>query len=857
MNVYIFDYEVFAHDWLFVAKSVDTGEYTVIHNDSDLIKVFMTVNEPVLCGFNNKHYDQYIHKAILLGAAPEQVKEINDFIILQGRNGWEYPLFSEDKISFKQFDLMDDCQQGLSLKAIEAHLGMDIRESTVDFDIDRPLTKQELDEVIFYCKHDVDATEELFKLRKDYLNTKVWLGRSKGMTDEDALYMTNAKLTAAFLDATATPHDDERDYKYPDNLLRQYIPDEVFKFFDRLHDTAFTDDEIFHGEKLEFNIGDCECKIGWGGIHGAIPTYREKATDKRTIRNLDVASYYPHLLTIDGYISRNIPDPSVYANMLEERMKAKKSGDKKKANALKLVANTTYGGMLNRWNPLYDARNARSVCITGQLRLLELANHLVSECKTLKIIQLNTDGIMVSLDTEDVPKYEEIYREWMTRTGYELEEDSIREIVQKDVNNYVEIATDGEHKIKGGVLVRGIAPAGAFNVNNNMTIVSDAIVNYFTKGIAIEDTVNACTDILAFQIVAKASSKYSAAYHIVNGEKVKVQKCNRVYATADPRYGALVKTYRETGTDELISNLPEHCFIDNNNELTIDKIDERYYIDLAKRYIGEFLGVSPNLETQNKLPIEGDKPMATTKTAPKAEKPAPAEKTPAPVPILRRIAEIRQEWELLQHTKSGVNHHSEFTYFELEDIVPAATKLCRDHNTMFVVNFPDETVTGTLYCLDSDECFKFVTRKESIKDPAKFRMNEIQASGAAMTYYRRYMWGLLLDILDPDKIDSDTSAPVSPVEVPKTPVVPPKQNDTPVVVNAPKKEADAPEEEADVLQKKALRNVMQEVLNLEPKAEDSINKILSETNNFANLSAARCEELLAAFNTTLKALKNV
>lgn len=32
--------------------------------------------------------------------------------------------------------------------------------------------------------------------------------------------------------------------------------------------------------------------------------------------------------------------------MLEQRIQAKKSGDKAKANALKLVANTTYGGIL-------------------------------------------------------------------------------------------------------------------------------------------------------------------------------------------------------------------------------------------------------------------------------------------------------------------------------------------------------------------------------------------------------------------------------------------------------------------------------------------------------------------------------
>lgn len=79
-------------------------------------------------------------------------------------------------------------------------------------------------------------------------------------------------------------------------------------------------------------------------------------------------------------------------------MKAKKAGDKKTANALKLVANTSYGAMLNgkngiSYNDLYDPLMGRSVCITGQLLLLELSMHLVAECPTLKIIQLNTDGI--------------------------------------------------------------------------------------------------------------------------------------------------------------------------------------------------------------------------------------------------------------------------------------------------------------------------------------------------------------------------------------------------------------------------------------------------------------------------------
>lgn len=596
---YIFDCEVFAHDWLFVFKDVESGEYIVIHNDNDAVKEVMA-NTPLLGGFNNKHYDQFILKAVLEDATPEEVKEVNDYIIVGGGIGWQHPIVRNSSYYFDQFDLFDDCQMGLSLKAIEAHLGMDIRESEVDFNIDHPLTPTELEETVFYCKHDVDATEQLYHLRKGYLENKLTLGRAKGIEDNKALYMTNAKLTAAYLDAQPKEHDDERQYVYPDNLLREYIPDEVFEFFNRLYDTSLSDEVVFTS-KLNFDIGECQVTLGYGGIHGAIPTYREKSTETRSIRNRDVASYYPHLMTLDGYCSRSIPNPESYAVMLETRMQAKKSGDKATANALKLVANTTYGAMLNKYNDLFDPLMGRSVCITGQLRLLELTNHLVAECPTLKVVQLNTDGIMVSLDDTDLETYDAICQEWQDRTGFELEEDSISEIIQKDVNNYVEIAEDGSTKIKGGQLVRGIAPAGAFNVNNNATIVAKAILDYFAKGVPVEGTINSCNDLLSFQLVAKASGLYSKVVHIVDGNPIPVQKCNRVYAVKDRKYGTLLKTHAEKGNDVKIGGLPEHCIIDNNNELSVSVVDKDWYIRLAKKYVNDFLGIKPPKKNTRKI----------------------------------------------------------------------------------------------------------------------------------------------------------------------------------------------------------------------------------------------------------------
>lgn len=623
-RLFIFDCEVFAHDWLFVFKEVMTGQYTVIHNDNDAVLAFMEQN-PFLGGFNNKHYDNHILKAVMIGCDPETVKKVNDLIILEEVNGWDIPFLREYRVYFDSFDLMDDCQMGTSLKSFEAHLGIPIEETAVDFDIDRRLSEEELKSTVYYCKYDVDATELLYKIREGYLKNKITLGAARGIDMRKAMYMTNAKLTSVYLQAQKPekPWGDQRGYQYPTKLLRQYIPAEVFEFFDRMQDMSISDDDLF-SSKLEIMVGICPCTIAYGGIHGAIPTYVEEESEGRSIRNKDVASYYPHLMTLPlsegqtvGYCSRNIPSPQIFINTLEDRVKAKKAGDKETANALKLVLNTTYGAMLNgrngeAFNDLYDPLMGRSVCITGQLFLLELSEHLITECPTLKIIQLNTDGIMVSFDNEDEARYQEITQEWQDRTGFELEEDFIRKIVQKDVNNYVEVPADGgEPKVKGVQLVRGVLtngkidfskmgfPAwnnlsgGAFKINNDAVVVARAIEQYFIDGTPPEETVAASTEVLDFQLIAKAGGKYSRCYQIVAGEQVEVQKVNRVYAVTDKSKGTVYKTHVITGRDAKVAGLPAHCAIDNNNQLPIEEIDRGWYVKLAQKYIKDFLGIKP------------------------------------------------------------------------------------------------------------------------------------------------------------------------------------------------------------------------------------------------------------------------
>ena len=94
-------------------------------------------------------------------------------------------------------------------------------------------------------------------------------------------------------------------------------------------------------------------------------------------------------------------------------------------------------------------------------------------------------------------------------------------------------------------------------------------------------------------MIAKAGGKYSGCYHVVGDEHIPVQKVNRVYATADRNQGTLYKTHAITGRDAKVAGLPTHCVIDNNNELSIEVVDRKWYVKLAQKYIKDFLGIKP------------------------------------------------------------------------------------------------------------------------------------------------------------------------------------------------------------------------------------------------------------------------
>ena len=53
--MFVFDFEVFMHDWMVVFKDVYSGEYTKIVNNAEELKTFYGKNKKkIFFGYNNK-----------------------------------------------------------------------------------------------------------------------------------------------------------------------------------------------------------------------------------------------------------------------------------------------------------------------------------------------------------------------------------------------------------------------------------------------------------------------------------------------------------------------------------------------------------------------------------------------------------------------------------------------------------------------------------------------------------------------------------------------------------------------------------------------------------------------------------
>ena len=554
------------------------------------------------------------------------------------------------------YDVMGD-GSFMSLKQNEGFMGMDIVESVVPFDIDRPLTDEEKEDVAKYNRADLYGTLERFKQRKEAFRTKMLLVKEFGLP-RDYICKTNAKLTEAILlsQNKGVNTRARKNFQLSDLPCNWDVPEikTVFNFFI---------DALFELEKHKWETKKCDKKklsmnidvlgvehtFALGGVHGGIKNYICRPEDGKKIVWVDVSSLYPNILTKWDLLSRKVDKHGceAFANMVQVRMgikarlhdpsltKEEKKALKDQAARYKLILNTTSGCMKDKFKKIYDPEYNTKMCMLGQLSLLDLIYRLKNakrkkkptwavDPSTLKgvyrvgdicagdyfkLIQSNTDGIALELLTSDAEDtIDRVCKEWEKDWRFSLEKTVADNLYEKDVNNYVFKDSGGSIKVKGAYVTK-------FSDNNEqdtLAILAKAVVNYFLDGTDIRTTIcnpeNPATD---YQMIKKLGNMYDTpTWKKESGDEI-VQKVNRIFPSVDKSLGGLFKHKRDKdiGTLDKVEGTPEHLLIMNTDIRgkkigELDNIDYEWYVAEAQKRINDFLGIKPERKTRKKKVIE-------------------------------------------------------------------------------------------------------------------------------------------------------------------------------------------------------------------------------------------------------------
>ena len=572
-----YDFEVFKYDWLAVFIN-EKDERLIVWNDPAILKQILEKFDCIV-GFNNYNYDDLILTAIMNKYNNYEVWKLSNAIVTGGN------IPSDVRTTARKLPTLDVKQElppNLSLKEIEANLGMDIVETPVSFNLDRELTGEELETVIKYCIHDVETTKKVFSLRKDYFESKFDICKEFNLDKLD-VKKTRANLASKVLkcDKKRLPEGvldnaDRLDITIVDELRVENIPNEILNFYKNIRQ-RFKDGESFEKlekEKLVYSLCGVEHTFAFGGLHGA----RENYIYEGNMLNVDVGSYYPSMMINFGFISRASEHPDLYKNLYATRMEYKAKKDNKQG-IYKILLNSTFGALKSEFNDLFDPVMSNNICVNGQLILTDLIMSLRPYCE---LVQSNTDGILVKYKEKDLDTIKTICSEWELNYNLKLDYEYVTKIVQRDVNNYILKTADGKIKGKG---IFANYDGGNFE-KNNLTVVDMALKEYYINNKDIRETITEMIEknnVIPMQQIAKMGGTYDLMEH--NGQEV--QKVNRIFATWDNRYGAINKVKNNNGVKKYnkIPNSSDKCVI--NNE-TLDKLDTNlldldYYVELVEK----------------------------------------------------------------------------------------------------------------------------------------------------------------------------------------------------------------------------------------------------------------------------------
>lgn len=617
----IYDIEVFPNTFHCVLLNTDNEELYKFEiserkNQIQELVQFFTNPKYLLCGYNNKHYDDVIINYIIDYIDVMFRKSVYDITlslfnlsqtIINLEDGniskikkWKYANYFE---SMDLLTMMFSSKLRVGLKSMQITMQyQNVQEYSGDFGSFLP--KDKIDEMISYNINDVKSTYSLFNylVKNGDIDLRLFIEQEYGF---NALSMDSVKFGETLIAKKVCEelHINKRQLEQMrspmDNIplkdvILPFIRYKNPKFQEALEDMkkqVVSSKNKKPGEKNyenKFVVSGVRYSIGVGGIHSLNEPRIYVPKEDEYLGHLDVASMYPSFIVRYGWFPRHLGKAglAVYTQIYHERIQAKHSGQKQKNLALKLTLNSVTGKMQQETSWMYDPFSVFKIRINGQLILLMLADLLLQH--SCEIVQVNTDGVMFIAKKaykdaimESVAKLEQL-------TKLSFEADSYEAFYQFAVNDYFGVV-DGfsqsrnpkliEKKgmfITEPVLGKGLAP----------TIIPEAVINYFVYNIPVEDTIRNCNDIRKFLMSQRVDRKFKVEY-----DDKYIQRINRWYASTN---GCYLYTVDESKTPIKYSNLLKKSGVTILNYIDDiftknRKINYPYYISEARKIIDQLV----------------------------------------------------------------------------------------------------------------------------------------------------------------------------------------------------------------------------------------------------------------------------
>ena len=566
MKILAYDIEIFPNLFTATFKNVDDEtDINVFYiglnkNDYSDIQLFLK-NEMTLVGYNNISYDDPILRYIESYKGSSLNKDlfelsqklVNDFY-REDKNIMSLRYPKNKNQSWKTIDLMKILafdKLGISLKQVAINLKWKkIQDLPLKFD--SKITTEQLNLIMSYNLNDVLITEKLYREIEPIRNLRAQLSNiySIDLSSASDSKMANLILEDIYskeLKINIREIKDNRTQRSKVSLnaciakFVKFKTPELRELLDRIQATIVYDYNNYkYSEKI--NFAKCNFNLGVGGLHTDDAPGMFISDDEYLIQDMDVASYYPNLIINNNFFPQHlgIKFIGVLKKITQERLAAKKEGDKVKADGMKITINSIFGKLGSPTFWLLDAKQMLSTTLTGQLGLLMLVEDLY--LNGINILSCNTDGIVCKIPIELKEKYYEIAKGWEQITNLELEYTPYKKYVRRDVNSYITVKEDGKTKEKGAFL-KDVDLKKSYH----MPIVAKALYAYFINGTPVRETLEECKDIMEFCISQKSGKNFGIELHKTNGIE-HLQKTNRFYISK--KGGSLIK--RESFTNKII-----------------------------------------------------------------------------------------------------------------------------------------------------------------------------------------------------------------------------------------------------------------------------------------------------------------